>query len=166
MNKRFLRAAAALALAASAFTALAQGAAPLQVDAAWARPSVAGQTASGAFMRLTAREPLTLVGVSTPVAKVAEVHEMKMDGDVMRMRAVPGLELPAGKAVELRPGGYHLMLMELRTPLKADTRVPLTLVLRDARGAERRLELQVPVATRAPAGNAAEPGHGHSGHRH
>ena len=79
------------------------------------------------------------------------------------------LELPAGKAVDLRPGGYHLMLMELRTPLKADTRVPLTLVLRDARGAERRLELQVPVAVRAPAGNAAESGHGHSshgGHRH
>ena len=166
MTPLFLR---GLALLAGLFLATAQAqTAPVDVEGAWARASVPGQSGTGAFMRLTAREPLTLVGISTPVARVAEVHEMKMDGDVMRMRAIPGLELPAGKAVELRPGGYHLMLMDLRTPLKADTRVPLTLVLRDAQGTERRLELQVPVATRAPgAPRGAEPAahsHGHGRH--
>ena len=69
-------------------------------------------------MTLTAREPLSLVGVATPVAGVAEVHEMKMEGEVMKMRAVPALELPAGKPVELKPGGYHLMLMDLKAPLR------------------------------------------------
>jgi copper(I)-binding protein len=101
-------------------------------------------------MTLTAREPLTLVGASTPVAGVAEVHEMKMEGDVMRMRAVGKLALPAGQAVELKPGGYHLMLMDLKAPLKANTHIPLTLRFRNAKGAESRLELSVPVAMTPP----------------
>ncbi len=140
---------------------------PVKVEAAWIRASVAGQSGTGAFMRLTAREPLTLVGLVSPVAGVAEVHEMKLQGDIMRMRAVAALDLPAGQAVELKPGGYHLMLMDLKAPLKADTRVPLTLVLRDAKGAERRVELQVPVSARAPG--AAPAGSGapaHSHHKH
>lgn len=151
-------------LALSALPALAQSAAasPLKVEAAWIRASVHGQSGTGAFMRLTAQEPMSLVGLASPVAGVAEVHEMKLEGDVMRMRAIPALALPAGQAVELKPGGYHLMLMDLKSPLKADTRVPLTLVLRDAKGAERRVELQVPVATRAP-GKAGESGHGTHG---
>ena len=155
-----------------ALPALAQPAAsnPLKVEAAWIRASVPGQSGTGAFMRLTAQEPMSLVGLASPVAGVAEVHEMKLEGDVMRMRAIPALALPAGQAVELKPGGYHLMLMDLKSPLKADTRVPLTLVLRDAKGAERRVELQVPVAIRAP-GKAGESGHGAhgahgSGHKH
>jgi len=142
-----------LLLAASA-AALAQTA-PLTVEGAWARASVQGQSASGAFMRLTARERLTLVGASTPAAGMAEVHEMKMDGDVMRMRPIAGLALPAGKPVELKPGGHHLMLMDLKAPLQADTRIPLRLTLRDAKGATHRLELSVPVLARAPAGAAA-----------
>ncbi len=144
---------------------------PVKVEAAWVRASVPGQAGTGAFMRLTASEPLTLVGVATPMAGVAEVHEMKLEGDVMRMRAIPSLALPAGKAVDLRPGGHHLMLMDLKAPLKPDTRVPLTLVLRDATGAERRVELQVAVTTRPPAGAhagaASDAGHGHGhGHNH
>lgn len=171
MRAFFLRCLAPLA--ALSLLAGAAGAQPaaVQVDDAWARVSVPGQSGTGAFMRLTAREPLTLVGVSTPVARFAEVHEMKMAGDVMHMRPVTALELPVGKTVELKPGGYHLMLMELRTPLAADTRVPLTLLLRDAKGAERRLEVQVPVALRAPsaakAASAASPDRAHpSGHKH
>ncbi len=126
---------------------------------------MAGQSGTGAFMRLTATEPMTLVGVASPVAGVAEVHEMKLEGDVMRMRAIPSLALPAGKAVDLRPGGHHLMLMDLKAPLKPDTRVPLTLLLRDAKGAERRVELQVAVSARSPAATASDAGHGH-GHGH
>ncbi len=143
---------------------------PLKVEAAWIRASVPGQAGTAAFMRLTATEPMTLVGLVTPAAGVAEVHEMKLEGDVMRMRAIPSLALPAGRAVELKPGGYHLMLMDLKSPLKVDTRVPLTLVLRDAKGTERRVDLQVPVALRTPgaAGHAGEAGHGAhgAGHKH
>ena len=85
---------------------------PVEVTEGWVRVSVQGQKATGAFMKLTAKETTRLVGVSTAVAGVAEVHEMKMDGDVMKMRALAdGLELPAGKTVELKPGGFHVMLM-------------------------------------------------------
>ena len=140
--------------------AIAQTQAPVQVDAPWVRVSVPGQKTSGAFMRLTAREPLSLVGAVSPVAGAVEVHEMKMDGEVMRMRAVPSLPLPAGQAVELGPGGYHLMLLDLKAPLQAGTKVPLTLLLRDAQGKEQRLALELPVSARAP-GNAPAPAHGH-----
>jgi copper(I)-binding protein len=125
------------------------------VDGAWARASVQGQSASGAFMKLTAREPLSLVGATTPAAGIAEVHEMKMEGDVMKMRPIDALALPAGKPVELKPGGHHLMLMDLKAPLQAGTRVPLTLTFRDAKGQTSKLELSVPVLTRAPAGAPA-----------
>ncbi|MDR7306752.1 copper chaperone PCu(A)C [Rhodoferax saidenbachensis] len=123
----------------------------VDVSGAWARATVQGQKASGAFMQLTAKEGTRLVAVATPVAGVAEVHEMKMEGDVMTMRAVQGgLELPAGKAVALSPSGYHVMLMDLKLPLRKDTTIPLTLVFKDAKGVESKKELLVPVATSAP----------------
>ena len=153
------------ALALAFLTALAHAQpAPVTASGAWARPSVQGQSGTGAFVTLTAREALSLVGVATPVAGVAEVHEMRMEGDVMRMRALPSLALPAGQPVELKPGGYHLMFMELKAPLQAGTQVPVTLTFRDAKGQASRLELQVPVRTRAPEG-AAAPAHG-AGHKH
>ena len=130
----------------------------VQVDGAWARASVQGQKGTGAFMRLTAPQGARLVGVESPAAGIAEVHEMKMDGDIMRMRAVPALDLPAGKMVELKPGGYHLMLQDLKAPLMKDSVVPITLVFQDAQGAETRLSLSVPVGTGAPGGAKA---HGH-----
>ena len=122
----------------------------VEVKDAWARATVQGQMATGAFMKLTAKEGSRLVAASSPVAGVTEVHEMVMDNNVMKMRAVPGLDLPAGKAVELKPGGYHVMLMDLKAPLKKDTTIPLTLVFKDARGVESRTELKVPVNTAAP----------------
>jgi len=86
------------------------------------------------------------------VAGVTEVHEMKMEGDIMKMRALPGgLDLPAGKTVELAPGGYHVMLMDLKTGLAKDSTVPLTLVFQDAKGVQSKVELKVPVATAAAA---------------
>jgi copper(I)-binding protein len=142
--------------------ALAQAPA-VQVDGAWARATVQGQRGTGAFMSLTAKDATRLVGVSTPVAGVAEVHEMKMEGDVMKMRAVPSLELPAGKKVEFKPGGYHVMLMDLKAPLAKDSTIPVTLLFKDAKGVESRLDLKLPVATTAPgaAGGTAE--HQHQG---
>lgn len=138
----------------AAFTGAAWAQA-VEVQGAWTRATVQGQKATGAFMKLTAKDGAKLVGVSSPVAGIAEVHEMKMEGDVMKMRAVQGgLDLPAGKAVELKPGGYHVMLMDLKTPLLKDTTVPLTLVFKDAKGAETKTEIKVPVSTTAPAGGA------------
>lgn len=142
----------AVALAATTFGAVAATAA-VEVQNAWARATVKGQMATGAFMTLTAKEATTLVGVASNVAGVAQVHEMKMDNGVMKMAEVKGgLVLPAGKAVELKPGGYHLMLMDLKTPLLKDSTLPVTLMFKDARGVESKLELKLPVATMAPGG--------------
>ena len=143
----------------AAFTVLAVQAQTVDVKDAWARGTVPGQKASGAFMKLTAKEGTRLVSASSPVAGVTEVHEMKMDGDIMRMRAVAALDLPAGKTVELKPGGYHVMLMELKTALRKDSSIPLTLVFKDAKGVESKLEVSLPVLTMAP-GAAAHGGHG------
>ena len=123
---------------------------PVKVTGGWVRSTVAGQKGSGAFMKITANEGVRLTGVSSPVAGVAEVHEMKMEGEVMKMRAVPVLELSAGSTVELKPGGYHLMLMDLKQSLPVGSTVPVTLMFRDGKGAERRVEVKLPVATAAP----------------
>jgi hypothetical protein len=126
----------------------------VDVKDAWVRTSVPGQKATGAFMKLTAKDGAKLVAASSPVAGVTEVHEMKMEGDIMKMKAVAGgLDLPAGKTVELKPGSYHLMLMDLKAALPKDSTVPLTLVFKDAKGVQSRLELKVPVAT-APMASA------------
>lgn len=140
----------AAAMAGLGLSALAQS---VDVQGAWARATVQGQTATGAFMTLTAKANTRLVGASSPVAGVAEVHEMVMDGGVMKMRAVAGgLELPAGKAVELKPGSYHVMLMDLKLPVQKDTAIPLTLTFKNAKGEESKTELKVPVSMAAPAG--------------
>jgi len=165
LHRALLLAAGLLAALAQAPMAFAQGA-PLKVEGAWIRASVAGQSGTGGFMRLTASEPLTLVGVQTPAAGVAELHEMKMEGDVMRMRPVPEIPLAAGKPFELRPGGHHLMLMALKAPLKDGSQVPVTLVLRDAKGTERRVPLQVSVALRAPGAAAASSASAPTGGQH
>lgn len=137
----------------------------LSVQGAWARATVPGQLATGVFMTLQSREAMSLVGLSSPAAGVAEVHEMKMDGQVMRMRAVPVLELPAGQAVALKPGGYHLMLLDLKAPLMVSKTVPITLKLRDAQGKLSEHSLQVPVLTQPPGGAAgAADAHQHKHH--
>jgi copper(I)-binding protein len=136
---------AALMAAAVSTSAFAQS---VEVKDPWVRAAVPGQTGTGAFMKITARNGARLVSASSPVAGVTEVHEMKMEGNVMKMRALEGgLELPAGKTVELKPGGYHVMLMDLKGPLARDSTVPLTLVFKDAKGVESRIELKVPVST-------------------
>ena len=78
-----------------------------------------------------------------------------MDGGVMKMRAVPVLDLPAGKTVELTSGGYHVMLQDLKTALPKGSVVPLTLVFRNDKGVESKLKVMVPVSTIAPGADAA-----------
>ena len=151
--EKFFRSTLTVSVFLVSAVALAEGPA-VKVDGAWARATVQGQMGTGAFMSLTAKHGTRLVGVSSPAAGVAEVHEMKMEGDIMKMRAVPALDLPAGKKVELKPGGYHIMMMDLKTPLAKNTTLPLTLLFRDAKGVEIRLELKLPVATSAPGAKA------------
>jgi periplasmic copper chaperone A len=147
--------------AAAMFAAVAY--AQVEVKDAWVRTAVPGQSGTGAFMSITAKDGAKLVGASSPVAGVTEVHEMKMENDVMRMRAVPALDLPAGQTVQLKPGGYHVMLMELKQALPKGSTVPLTLTLRDTKGQESKVELKLPVAATAPG--ATMPAHG-AGHKH
>ncbi len=153
MNFRALSISVSVALLAS----LAAAAAPAQttVTEAWVRGTVGQQQATGAFMRITSAQGGKLVSVSTPVAGMAEIHEMKMDGNTMQMRQVPALDLPAGKMVELKPGGYHLMLMDLKMPMKPGALVPLTLEVVGKDGKIEILHLKVPVK---PLGGDA---HGH-----
>lgn len=134
--------------------------AQVKVESAWARATVQGQKATGAFMKLTAPQATRLVAVSTPVAGLAEIHEMKMEGSVMQMRAMPVLDLPANKPVELKPGSYHLMLMDLKAPLAKDSSLSLTLTFKDAKGVETKQQVSVPVATAMPNG------HAHGDHKH
>ena len=142
-------------LRASRFTVLASCAAALgcglaqaqtTVTEPWVRGTVAQQKATGMFAQITSAKGGRLVSASSSAAGVVEIHEMSMDGNVMRMRALPnGLELPAGKAVALKPGGFHLMLMDLKQPLKAGDTVPVTLVVQAADGSKETVEVKAPV---------------------
>lgn len=139
----------------------------VKVEGAWVRATVKGQSGTGGFMNLTASQALTLTGFSTAAAADSELHEMAMDGGVMRMHAVDSLPLPAGKTVALRPGmgGHHLMLMDLRQQLKEGDEVLLTLKLRTADGKVLTQDVKVPVKsgsmTMAPAGAGSEAGGHH-----
>ncbi len=148
-----------LAAPAARLDVVAPGTATVDVRNAWVRQSVPGQSGTGAFMNLTAPAGARLVGITTPAAGVAEVHEMKMDGDTMRMRALPSLDLPAGRTVELKPGGLHLMLMDLKAPLPKGASIPMTLRFEDAQGVASSLELKLPVGV--PDGAAAAPAAAH-----
>ena len=126
--------------------ALTLGALPAFADVtvadAWVRATVPQQMATGAFMRLTSDSDMRLVGADSPLASVVEIHEMIMDGNVMKMNAVPGVDLPAGKTVELKPGGYHVMLMGLKQQVKDGDEVPVSIVVEAADGARQTIELK------------------------
>lgn len=154
-------------LSSASTTAWAQSTQPVQVTGAWARAMLAGQQASAVYMRISAKTATRLVDVSSPMVGVAEVHDMKMEGDVMKMRLIENLEIPAGKTVELKVGGTHLMLMDLKKPLAAGSQLPLTLHFKDARGVQSRMEISVPVRSTAPAASAGRPNPispNHTGH--
>jgi hypothetical protein len=136
---------AALATFALSLVCVPWASAQVTVADAWARAVVPGQMATGAFMRLTAATDAALVGAASPAAKIVEIHEMKMEGGVMKMSAVDRLPLPAGKPVELKPGGYHVMLMDLVEPLKEGDTVPITLTVADKAGKTQKIEVRASV---------------------
>ena len=116
-----------------------------RVTDAWVRGTVAEQKATGAFMQLTSVAGGKLVSASSTAAGVVEIHEMKMEGNTMQMRAVRGLDLPAGKAVALKPGSYHMMLLDLKAPLVAGSTVDLTLVVEGKDGKRETVRVKAPV---------------------
>ena len=111
----------------------------------WVRGTVHGQKTTGAFMQLTANEPASLTAVESPVAGSVEIHAMKLENDIMKMRPVSKLDLPAGKAVELEPGGYHVMLMDLKQPLKKGEAIPIVLRFEDRDKKVRIIEINAEV---------------------
>jgi len=116
---------AVLGMALLAASAAAYG--QVEARAAWVPATVRGQTTGVAYMLLSSSQDVNLVGAESPVAASVEVHEMKMDANVMRMRAVESLKIPSGKTVELKPGGYHMMLLGLKRPLNKGDSVPIRL---------------------------------------
>lgn len=146
---------AALLLAA----ALPAAAANVQVTDAWARATMPGQKVSAAYMTIRSDADAKLVGVSSAAVPRVELHEMRMDGEVMRMREVGTLPLPAGKPVKLEPGGYHIMLMNLDRPIAAGEAVPVTLTIESG---GRQETVEVKAEARSPGGEPAQ----HMHHRH
>jgi len=131
---------AALAFAAAGAHAQAN------ISEPWVRGTVPAQKTTGAFMRIQAEQDVRLVAVDSPVAGVAEIHEMTHDGDVMKMRQLKdGLPIAKGATAELRPGSYHVMLLDLKQPLTAGQTVPLTLTFEDAAHQKFTREVQAPV---------------------
>ena len=140
------------ALLATLLTAGGIASAQVAVADAWVRGTVAGQRATGAFMTLTAASDVVLVGATSPMAKIVEIHEMAMEGGVAKMRALPRLDLPAGKPVTLKPGGYHVMLMALQQPLKEGETVKITLAFegRDGKRTTTEVAAKVRPLTESP----------------
>ena len=123
----------------------------VDVTGAWARSTKGGQKVSGAYMTLTAKQDgVRLIGASSALARKVEIHEMRMDGEVMRMKRLPELVLPKDQGVQLAPGAYHLMLFGLKQTLPERSMVPITLEFVDAKGLMRKLTIQLPAYSSAP----------------
>jgi hypothetical protein len=148
-----LRFAAIAVLAAAGLAAAAGASAQVTVTDPWVRGTVTGQKATGAFMQLKSPADAALVAVTSPVAKIVEIHEMKMEGGVMKMNAVDKVALPAGKPVDLKPGGYHVMLMDLVKPLKDGDTAPLRLTFQDKAGKKQTVDVNAVVKPLAAGGN-------------
>ena len=151
MTIRFLsglRAAACLSLMVAVSTpAVVRAADSIRVADPWARATVAGQKVGGVYMVILSPRDARLIGVASPLAGTAEVHSMTMDGGTMRMRAVGALDLPAGTPVKLAPGGYHVMLFDLKKPLVAGEKVPLTLLIEEAGKRVQKIKVNAIVRT-------------------
>jgi copper(I)-binding protein len=140
-------------LAALSIAVASPAIAQITVSGAWVRGTVTGQKTTGAFMQLRSPVDTALVAVTSPAAKIVEVHEMKMDGGMMQMRAIERIAIPAGKPVELKPGGYHVMLVDLVAPLHDGDSVPFKLTFEDKTGAKQTVEVKAvvkPLTAAAP----------------
>lgn len=133
---------AVLALSALLFASPAL-ADTVKVDGPWVRTTAPGQKVAGAFMDLTADADMTLVAGESPAARVVELHTMSMENGVMVMRPMKDIALPKGKTVQLKPGGLHVMLIDLKGQIKEGDKTPLTLTVRGADGKQQSLAVQL-----------------------
>jgi periplasmic copper chaperone A len=164
MFKTLFSLATAGVLAGAAALSHAHGydAGPIRIGHPWARPTVAGQSVGGGYLSLHNQGPAAdrLVSARVDVAGSVELHTMSMDGNVMRMREVGAIDIPAGQKVELQPGGLHLMFMGLKAPLKVGDRFPMTLRF------EKAGEVKVEVVVQLPkAADGAKPADQHHQHK-
>jgi copper(I)-binding protein len=157
---RLIRATVLSALVSAAFVVPAH--AQVTVKDPWVRATVPAMKATGAFMQITSAQDARLVEVKSPIAGIIEIHEMAMDKDVMKMRALPdGLALPAGKTVELKSGGYHVMLMDLKQQMKEGDTVAMTLVVEGRDKKRSTIEVKAPVKPLAAAATTSKMDHDH-----
>lgn len=138
MKKNLLTMIAGLVLMGSAY-------AQVSVTAPWVRATVPAQKSTGAYMHLLSPGGTRLVGVSSPIAATVELHQMDMTGEMMKMRQVDGIDLPAGKGVNLASGGYHIMLVGLKRQLKAGDAVEITLLMQGKDNKREQMTVKVPV---------------------
>lgn len=121
------------------------------VENPWVRATVPNQQATGAFFRMTSKQDATLVSARSDIAGVVEVHEMKMEQGIMKMRPVENLRFQAGQTIEFKSGGYHLMLMDLKKQVKSGSEVQISLVFEGAQGQRETVYVHAPVRISAPA---------------
>ena len=151
--RRLALAALAAILALPAF-ALDYKLGAIEIGHPWSRATPPTAESGGGFLAVTntGTTPDRLIAVKSPAADKVEIHEMKMDGNIMRMREVEkGIEIPPGATVELKPGGFHVMFMGLRAPFAKDAKVPLTLVFEKAGSIDVDLMVQAMGAQPPPS---------------
>jgi len=165
MNVFSRRAALGAMLGLVATRAIAQGHGPIQVEAGWSRAAGAGRVGAGFLTLRNTGAADRLVAARAEIAGVVELHTHIHENGVMRMRPVAAIDLPAGETVTLRPGGLHLMLIDLKQPLNQGDTVPVTLVFEKAGEVQTQLAVQA-AGARGPG--AAMPGAAMPGaaHRH
>ncbi len=150
MNINFLQAVTASALIAFSGYSLAYNdmknpeyrLGQVKIENPYARATAPGQKAAGGFLKIENKGTADqLIAASSPVAGEMQLHTMAMDGNVMKMREVKAIDVPANGSVDLKPGGLHLMFMDIKTPLKAGEAVPVKLKFQKA----GEVEIKVPV---------------------
>lgn len=149
MQRSTLKSLSALACAFG-LAGLAQAAGPILIEKPWVRATAPGQQVAGGFLTLTAERDMKLTGGSSPVSEHLELHTMKMDKGVMEMRQVHEIALPKGKAVQLKPGGLHIMFIDLKKQIRAGDKVPVSLTAVDAAGKTHTLDFEAEAM--APGG--------------
>lgn len=122
----------------------------IEIKNQWARASNDGQDVSAAYMTIVSNEDTSLIAIDSDVADVIEIHSMSMENGVMKMRMLDTLDLIAGKPTELSPGGFHLMLFDLKKPLTAGKEAHFTLHFKNKAGQEKTISVTSPIKAEAP----------------
>ena len=122
----------------------------IEIKNQWVRASNDGQDVSAAYMTIVSNEDTSLITIDSDVADVIEIHSMSMENGVMKMRMLDTLDLIAGKPTELSPGGFHLMLFDLKKPLTAGKEAHFTLHFKNKAGQEKTISVTSPIKAEAP----------------